>query len=163
MIDRYNPAGRMLSLRQMMDRLLEDAFVMPGMAGEGQTVAAGTMALNVFEEGDNLVVEAPLPGVKPEDVQVTVEGGTLTIRGETKEEQERKDRNYLVREHRRGSFQRTLRLPDTIDPDGAQAAFENGVLRLSFPKSKHAQPRRIPVAATSGQGQTSGSQSRQGT
>jgi HSP20 family protein len=159
MIERYNPFGRMLSLRQMMDRLLEDAFVMPG---EGQVAPTGGAALNVYEEGDRFVVEAPLPGAKPEDIQVTVEGGMLTIRGETKADEERKERNYLIREHRQSSFARSLRLPDTVDPDGVQANFENGVLRLTFPRSKQAQPRRIPVTAAGGQAQPSGGQTDSG-
>ena len=77
MIERYDPFGRMMSLRQMMDRLLEDAFVLPP---EGQTTGMASTALNVYEEGDDLVVEAPLPGMRPEDIDVSVERGVLTIR-----------------------------------------------------------------------------------
>lgn len=142
MIERYEPFGRTMSLRQMMDRLMEDAFIMPR---EGQTTPVGSAALNVYEEGENLVVEAQLPGMKPEDIDVSVERGTLTIRGETKTDEERKERNYLVREHRRGSFVRSMRLPDTVDPDAVQATFEDGVLRLTFPKSEQAKPRRIEI------------------
>jgi HSP20 family protein len=87
--------------------------------------------------------------VRPEDVNITVEGGTLTIRGEVSQEQERQDRNYLIREVRQGSFIRTLRLPDTIDPDRAEASFEHGVLRLRFPRSEQAKPRRISIGAGS--------------
>jgi HSP20 family protein len=134
----------MLSLRQMMDRLMEEAFVMPR---EGQAISFGGLPLNVYEEGDNYVVETHLPGLKPEDVDVSVEGNTLTIRGETKAETERKERNYLMREHRYGRFERSLRLPDTVDPNRAQANFENGVLRLSFPKTEQAKPRKIAIGS----------------
>jgi HSP20 family protein len=153
MIERYDPFGRTMSLRQMMDRLMEDAFVMPrgGQAGSGDGSPTAT-ALNVFEEGDTLVVEANLPGMRPEDVDVTIERGTLTIRGETKADEERKERNYLVREYRRGSFARRVALPETVDPDACQATFENGVLRLTFQKSQQARPRRIQVSSG---GQTS--------
>jgi HSP20 family protein len=143
-MDRYDPLERVLSLRQLLDRLMEDAVVVPGA---GQRASADGAALDVYEEGDKLVVEAALPGVKPEDIQVTVEGGTLTIRAESTADQERNERNYLVREHRHASVQRALRLPESVDADAVQAAFDNGELRLTFPKSKVAQPRRIEIKA----------------
>ena len=146
MIDQYRPFNRAMSLRQMMDRLMEDAFIMPG---EHQQPEGGTMSLavNAYEQGDTFVVEAQLPGMRPEDIDVSIEHGTLTIRGEFQNEDERKDRNYVMREYRRGSFMRSLRLPETIDPDAADARFENGVLRLMFPKSEKAKPRRIAVGS----------------
>ena len=155
MIERYDPFGRTMSLRQMMDRLMEDAFIMPR---EGQTTPVGSAALNVYEEGDNLVVEAQLPGMKPEDVDISVESGTLTIRAEAKAQEERKERNYVIREHRRGSFVRSLRLPDTVDPDAAQATFENGVLRLTLPRSEQAKPRRIEISSGGQQALTGNTQ-----
>ena len=138
MIERSEQSNPIMSLRQMMDRLLEDAFVLP---------RDGAGALNVYEEGDNVIVETNLPGLRPEDVEVTLEGDTLTIRAETKEDEERKERNYLIREHRRGSFTRSIRLPVAIDPDRVQTAFQNGVLRLTFPKSEDAKARRIPIVS----------------
>ena len=107
MIERYDPFGRAMSLRQMMDSLLSDAFVMPR---DEQGSPAGSAPLNMYEEGDTLVVEAGLPGMKPEDIDVNVERGMLTIRGESKSEHERKERNYLVREQRTGSFSRRRRM-----------------------------------------------------
>ncbi len=156
MIERFDPFGRVMSLRQMMDRMLEDAFIMPwaGDAGAASTVPD----LNVYEEGDNLVVEAQLPGVRPEDVEITVGGGTLTIRCQQRQEDERKERNYIIREVRQGAFARTLRLPDTIDPDRADAKLENGMLRLVFPRSEQARTRRISVTGAGRQGQLTGSQ-----
>jgi len=144
MIDRYDPFGRAMSLRQMMDSLLADAFVMPR---DAQSSPAGSAPLNMYEEGDTRVVEAGLPGIKPEDVDVNVERGTLTIRSESKSENEHKERNYLVREQRTGSFSRTVRLPETYDADACQATFEDGVLRLKFPKSEQARPRRIQISS----------------
>jgi HSP20 family protein len=146
MIDRYDPFGRTLSLRQMMDRLMEDAFVMPR---GGETPAMDTPAMDVYEEGDNVVIETPLPGMKPDDIDINIEHGTLTIRGESKSAEERKDRNYLIREQRMGRFQRSLRLPDTVDTNACQASYDNGVLRLTLPKSEQAKPRRIPVTGGS--------------
>ena len=153
MLDRHDPFGRTLGLRQVMDRLLEDAVVMPrNVDGQGW----GGPALNVYEDGDTLVVEAQLPGMKPEDLDINVEQGVLTISGQTTAEEERKERNYLIREHRTGRFSRSLRLPATYDPDACQATFDHGVLRLSFPKSESAKPRRIQIGGGSQPAMTSG-------
>src|SRR4051794_7793131 len=96
MIDRYGAMRQPMGLRQLMDRMLEDAFIMPREVS-GQSWGGGP-AMDVYEEGDNLVVEAHLPGIKPDDLDVHVEQGVLTISGHTEAEDERKDRNYLVRE-----------------------------------------------------------------
>ena len=150
MIDRYDSFSRPLSLRQMLDRLLEDAFVMPGggQSAGGQQSGA-RVAMDVYEEGDNLVVEAQLPGFEPEDIDINIERGTLTIRGQSKTEEERNERNYLIREHRAGSFMRSIQLPETVNADAADARFEHGVLRLTFPWAEQHQPRRIKVQAGS--------------
>jgi HSP20 family protein len=131
----------------MMDRLLEDAFVMPrGSGGEGWSGQAGGPSMDIYEEGDNLVVEAQLPGIKPEDVDVTLEQGVLTISGKMEREEERKERNYLIRERQSGRFNRSMRLPASYNPDACQADFDNGVLRLTFPKAEEARPRRISIS-----------------
>ena len=122
--------------------------------GDGQ--GWGGPALNVYEDGDTLVVEAQLPGLKPEDLEIDVERGVLTISGQATAEEERKERNYLIREHRTGRFSRSLRLPATYDADACQANFEHGVLRLAFPKSEAAKPRRIQIGAGSQPAVTSG-------
>jgi HSP20 family protein len=145
MIDRYDPfVGRALGLRQVMDRLFEDAFVMP-RGTDGQNW--GGPPMNVFEEDDNLVVEAQVPGFSPDDIEVNVEQGVLTISGQTEAEEERKERNYLIREQRTGRFTRSLRLPATYTADACNAQFHQGVLRLEFPKAEEAKPRRISIGA----------------
>jgi HSP20 family protein len=155
MIDRDDPFGRGLGLRQIVDRLLEDAVVMPN-----QGVAGGRPSVDVYEERDNLVVETQLPGMTPDDINVSVENGVLTISGQTKAEEDRKERNYLLREKRSGRFTRSLQLPPTYSPDPSEAVFEHGVLRLVFPKTEAAKPRRIQIGGggrrrmPSGQGQT---------
>lgn len=153
MIDRYDPFGRTMSLRHVMDRLLEDAFVMPGTGP-----AAGRPSMDLYEEHDNLIVEAHLPGMKPEDINVSVENGVLTISGETKSEEERQERNYLLREKRSGRFTRSVHLPPTYAPDPSEAKFDHGELRLVFPKAESAKPRRIEIGASGGQGSLKGDQ-----
>jgi HSP20 family protein len=153
MLDRHDAFGRAMGLRQVMDRLLEDAVVMP-RGGDAQSM--GGPALNVYEEGDQLTVEAQLPGLKPENLDINVEQGVLTISGQTTTDEERKERNYLVREHRTGRFSRSLRLPATYDSEGCTANFEHGVLKLAFPKSEAAKPRRIQIGGGSQPSMASG-------
>ena len=158
MIDRYGSMGRRMSLRQLMDRMLEDAFVMPREGGEGWDGPA----VDVYEEADNLVVEAHLPGIKPEDLEVHVERGVLTISGKTESEEERKGRNYLLREKRAGRFSRSLQLSATYRTEECRADFEHGVLRLTFPKSEEAKPRRIQIGSGGQQGMLEGQAKPQG-
>ena len=154
MLDRHDTFGRAMGLRQVMDRLMEDAFVMP-RGGDGQSW--GGPALNVYEEDDQLTVEAQLPGIKPDDLDINVEQGVLTISGQSVTEEERKERNYFVREHRTGRFSRSLRLPATYNTDNCTANFEHGVLKLVFPKSEAAKPRRIQINGTGSQPAVAGS------
>lgn len=133
-----------LSLRQIMDRLVGYAFV-PPPGGIGQEGVGGGPALNAYDEGDHVIVEAQLPGMHPEDIDVSVKQGVLTIQGEMKADQEREERNYLFREHRTGRFSRSVRLPETIDSDGVKATYEHGVLRLTLPKAVHTKTHRIRV------------------
>jgi HSP20 family protein len=149
LIRRNNPFGELLSLRQAMDRLFEDSWVRPGSwlgNGDGEH----GMAIDVRTTPESLVVEAALPGVKPEDVEISVLGDTLTISGRTSEEQSGEEDGYTYREIRRGSFSRTLTLPRGIKSDAAEAKFDNGLLRLSFPKAEEAKPRQIKINPTTG-------------
>ncbi len=99
-------------------------------------------------------MKAALPGVKPDDVQITVHGDTLTIRGESKTDEEKKGEHWHLRERRYGTFQRSLTLATTVNSDKAQADFDLGVLTLTLPKAESAKPRQIKVGAN-GQGSAS--------
>ena len=142
-ITRWEPFSELMSLRDAMDRLFEESFVRPGrllgMAG------AGTVPIDMYQQDGNIVVKAPLPGVKPEDIDVTVVGETLTIKGESKEEKEVKEENVIRRERRFGAFSRSVTLPSPVDTSKASAAFENGVLTLTLPMAEEAKPKAIQV------------------
>ena len=139
--------GELLSLRQAMDRLFEDSFVRPrGGWASGEAPAA--LPLDVTTTADELVVEAALPGVRPDDVEITVENGTLTIRGTTKQERRDEQGDYLVQEIRRGEFSRSLGLHSGLEPDRAEATFEDGVLTLHIPRAEQVKPRQIRISAT---------------
>jgi HSP20 family protein len=151
LIRRPNPFGELLSLRQAMDRLFEDSYVRPRSGGSTEEHA---LALDIYTQSDALVVEAALPGVKPDDVQISVLGDTLTISASTSSDESRTDDGYSYREIRRGSFSRTVTLPGGLRADDATASFENGLLRLSIPKAEEAKPRQIQIKPNGGQAST---------
>lgn len=95
-------------------------------------------SLDVHDDGKQLTIEADLPGVDEKDVTVTLANGLLTIKGEKKSEREEKDKSYYVAERSYGSFERSLRLPDTIDEGKLEARFDKGVLRVTAPKKPEA-------------------------
>lgn len=145
LIRRTNPLGELVSLRQAMDRLFEDSYVRPRGGGAADEHA---LALDIYATPDSLVVEAALPGVKLEDVDISVLGDRLTIGATTQQDQSRDDDGYSYREIRRGSFSRTVTLPAGLKSDAATASFDNGLLRLSFPKAEEAKPRQIQIKPT---------------
>jgi len=132
----------MLSLREAMNQLMEESFVRPT---EAQGAKNFVPALDLSETAEGYLVEAALPGLKPEDVEVTVENNVLTIKGETRQEVDDKQRNFHRVERRFGSFQRTIGLPTTVKADQIHASLTNGVLRLEIPKADEVKPRKISV------------------
>jgi len=160
---RPSPFGELVSLRQAMDRLFEDSFVRSNAPWGARGWSLGTdgaaLPLDVTRKGDALHIEAALPGIKPDDVQITVENGTLTISAESRDESEEKNDQgeVLVREIRRGSMSRSITLPTGLEPDKANATFENGVLRLDIPVAETVKPRQIRISPTTdGQALSSG-------
>jgi HSP20 family protein len=135
-----------LSLRGAMDRLFEDSFVTPHLRWFVPTDLAGA-AIDMYETKDQVVVKAALPGVKPDETQVTITGDTLTIRGESKDEREIKEENYIRKERHFGSFARSVTLPTGLKADKAEATFEDGVLTLKIPKSEEIKPKSIKIKA----------------
>jgi HSP20 family protein len=147
---RPSPFGEFLSLRNAMDRFMDDAFFRP-VSGVIDDVR--TMPLDIYTTDDALVVEAALPAVKPENVDVSILGDTLTLTATTESERSKDNGGgYHLQEVRRGRFSRTVSLPSGLKSDAASASFENGLLRLSIPKAEQAKPRQIPITpVTEGQ------------
>lgn len=144
-ITRFDPVGELVSLRSAMDRLFEDSFVSPM---SWRTIAGGegvNPAVDVHETAEELVVTASLPGLRAEDVDITITGQTLTLRGELKADETIHRDQYLYRERRFGSFSRTIQFPVRVQGEAAQATFTDGVLRLSIPKAAEAKPRQIRI------------------
>jgi len=104
-----------------------------------------TPPVDVYETKDAVVVETPLAGINPNDVEIAIENDTLTIKGEAKKESEVEDKNYYRKEVRSGSFFRSIALPAHVDREAANAQFANGMLRITVPKAPEAKPKTIKV------------------
>jgi len=144
-IERWEPFGEMISLRDAVNSLFAESFVRPGVPQAPG--GAATLPLDVAETEGEFVIKASLPGIKPEDVKITVHGDTLTIRGESKAEEEKKGTHWHLRERRVSSLVRSLSLRAPINADAASAHFEHGVLTLTLPKTAEAKPKQIAVAS----------------
>jgi HSP20 family protein len=132
-------------MRSAFDRLFDDSFPRINVSRPGDELGSGNLGIDVYETPEEMVVKAAIPGVEPGDVDISVEEDVLTIRGESRHEEEVKEDSYLRRELRFGSFQRSLRLPPTVDPEKATASFENGLLKLTLPKKPEAKARSIKI------------------
>ena len=152
-ISRWDPLGELVTLREAMNNLLEESFVRPRQGGGTAGQAAG-LAIDVRETPDAFVVTASVPGVSPEEVDITVLGDVLRIRGERREDRQEEDQNgrWLIRERRFGAFERTIGLPTTVKADAATADFKDGVLTVTLPKAEEAKPRSIRVRGGAGAG-----------
>jgi HSP20 family protein len=145
-IIRWDPFGEMVHLHRAVDRLFDEGFPRPWRLA-GWEDGEAFLPLDVYETEDELVVKASLPGIKPEDVDVSITGDTLSIKAEYKAEEETKKRSYYRQEHRYGSFHRAITLPTQVESDKAEAVFEHGVLTLTMPKAESIKPKTIKVKA----------------
>lgn len=143
---RWDPHSRAVSLREAMNRMFEESFMRPfddWLLAEG---GIRSLALDVSETDEALVVEASLPGIRPEDVDISIVGNTLTIKGEVKHEEEKEEKGkYHYRERRYSSFQRAITLPAEVNADAAEAHLVNGELKLMLPKLEETKSKRIEV------------------
>jgi len=145
-IERWQPFSELMSLRQAMDKLFEDSVVRPscGLAALGEVPIP---ALDIYQTPSDVVVKATLPGLKPEDVTIDISGDVLTIKGETKAEQEVRKEDYLYQERRYGAFSRSVILPRGLRTEKCEATMEDGVLTLTIPKAEQVKPKAIKVKA----------------
>jgi HSP20 family protein len=138
-----DPFRELVSLRDAMDRLFEESFVRPfGWVSPVESA----MALDMYETDDNLVIKAALPGVLPENVDVTIEGDRLRIEGEVKADEEMDKGKVHIRERRYGKFSRVILLPTDVQSDKAKAEFKDGILTLTLPKAEELKPKRIKIS-----------------
>jgi HSP20 family protein len=142
---RWEPFREMMSLRNAMDRLFEESFVRPSRVWP--ELERGELLVDMYQTANDVVIKAALPGVKPEEVDISITGDTLTIKGEHKAEQEVKQEDYFYKEHRYGAFSRSIPIPVQVKAEKAEAVFENGVLTLTLPKAEEVKPKQIKVKA----------------
>jgi HSP20 family protein len=145
-IRRPSAFDELFSLRRAMDRLFDEDL--RPRVWRPLTLGAEP-ALDITTTPDELVVKASLPGWNPEDVEITLTGSTLTISGEMKEETRREEESWVLNEIRRGSFSRTLELPEGLVGDRATANYDHGILTLRIPKAEEVKPKQIKITATS--------------
>ena len=143
-IVRWEPFRDLLATQKEFDRLFREAFT-PGF-GEGE-LSTRTWAppVDIFENENNIVLKAELPGVEPKDVEVRVEDNTLYLKGERKFEKETKEENYHRIERAYGSFARSFSLPSSIDAEKVAADYKDGLLTLTLPKREEAKPKTIKI------------------
>ena len=143
-IANWNPLRDAGSLREAMDRLFEEHRLRSPFDWEGDRAPqAWRLPVDVYSTPEEIVIQAAFPGLKPEDVEITLEGDTLVIRGQLPQKLENVD--YLFHELPAGKFVRVLSLNVPTDPDKAEARFEDGLLTLTIPKAAAARPRQIQV------------------
>ena len=140
MLTRWDPFRDLVSMRRAMDRLMGNSL------GEDQDVTSEWgLPLDVVEDENQYIVKASLPGIKPEELEITYNKGTLAIRGEVKDESETTKGQYHLRERRYGAFSRTISLPNSVKAEDIQADYHDGILELKLPKSEEVKPKRIPI------------------
>ena len=142
-LTRWEPIGEMMTLREAVDQLFDRAFTRPRTTNGVSVVPA----IDVYETADDVVVKANLPGLRSDDVQISVTSGVLTQHGEVREENEPKQATYHLLERRTGVFERSVMLPVDVITDKAKADFEHGVLTITLPKAETVKPKTITVKA----------------
>jgi HSP20 family protein len=148
-LTRWEPTRETMTLREAMDRLFDDAFTRPFSLIRDGGSTWSSPAIDMYQTDSEVVVKAALPGIKADEVQINVTGDTtapvVTIKGEMKQAEEKKDKAWHIREHRWGAFERSVRLPTGVISDRAKADFENGILTITLPKAEEARPKTIAV------------------
>lgn len=139
---RWDPYREMTTLRNAMDRLVDSAFIGPNVTWQPEALS---FAVDVIENADAFIVKASIPGINPDDLEVTYNNNILTIKGEIKEEQTVEEARYQLRERRFGSFTRSFSMPTNVNAEMIKADYEQGVLILTLPKAEEAKPKRIMV------------------
>jgi HSP20 family protein len=146
---RWDPFRDVPSLRKAMNRLFEESFVPSSGAWRWPTEGDLPVLADMVESDDSIVISADLPGLKPEDVDISITDSTLTIKGEYKTEEEGERGDVHFRERRYGKFRRSFALPAGVDVDATEAEFEDGVLKVRLPKTEETKPKQIEVKVRS--------------
>jgi HSP20 family protein len=142
---RFDPFREMMTLRSAMDRLFDSAYLSPGSVWQG--ALEPDLALDVAETENAYIVKASIPGINPNDLELTFVENTLNLKGEVKEEQESENSRYHLRERRYGVFSRSVSLPSGINTDKIRASYDAGILTIHLPKVEEVKPKRINIGS----------------
>ena len=142
-IVRWNPVREIVDMQRQLDRVFDE--MNRNFSDNDWTESGNWLALDVHENDDNYIVETDLPGINPDDINITLHENTLTISAESIREDVQEGEHRIVSERRYGRFQRSIRLPDAVDVDNVEANYDNGVLSLTLAKSEASKPRQISV------------------
>ncbi|MBN1265661.1 MAG: Hsp20/alpha crystallin family protein [Anaerolineales bacterium] len=138
----WEPFRDVRRMHDSLDRMFDRALMGTSLS---ENLSFGSMPIDLYETDNDVIVKAAAPGIKPEELNITITGGRLNIRGEISEEHEDQQATYHLRERRFGSFNRSISLPASVDGDKAKADFENGILTLTIPKKEEAKPKTITI------------------
>jgi len=148
-IIKWSPFREFSDLRREMDSLFDEFFgrrTLPSrMVKPSATSGTYFPPLDVYERGDEIVIKAGVPGVRKEDIEVTILNNTLTIKGQRSKDTEVREEDYHYLEQHYGSFSRSIAFPTDLDPEGMKATCKDGVLEIVIPKSKRREPKEIEV------------------
>ena len=142
-LDRWDPWRELRRMEETVDRLWRGFSPVAG--GLSSDVEAWGIPVDIAYEDGNVVIHASLPGVKPENITVTVEDDVLTIKASTETEAQTNEGEYVLRERRTGSFSRSIRLPDAVDADSARSSYQNGVVTVTVPRIEARKPRQLTI------------------
>lgn len=141
---KWDPFRDLISIQDRMNRLFEQTLTR-SRGEEGVSATTWTPAVDIYETADMIVMKAELPGVAREDIQIQIDGNTLTLRGERRFAKDVQEESYLRIERAYGSFHRSFTLPAGVQQDRVRALFKDGVLELSLPKAEEAKPKKIAI------------------
>jgi len=142
---RWNPMRDMFSLRHQMNHLFDDVFK-PVVRGDSRlSMRDWNPRVDIYDNDENIVIKAELPGIDRKDIVIDVKDGVLTLKGERSFDNEIKEEKYYCRERTFGKFERVFRLPAKVDPEKISADYKDGILKIDIPKPEEQQPKQITV------------------
>ena len=142
---RYNPTNGMASIYNHLGSFFNDPFFKPLFSGTEKEMQAWHPMVDIFEDKEQIIIKADLPGVKKENISINVNNRILTLKGERSHEDEAKEENFFRRERSFGSFQRSFTLPADISMDDIKAEFKEGILKIAIPMPEEKKERQIAI------------------
>lgn len=141
----WDPFRDLEAIQNEMNKLFDSSLLRWGDRGVGLLEGAWSPAIDIYDSKDNIMVKADIPGMKKDEIHVSVHGDTLIIKGEKKQEKETKEKDFVRTERFYGSFNRAIRLPAEVDVSGVSASYKNGVLELVLPKKEESKPKQLKI------------------